>query len=111
MLPRMSNAQTTKRRGGRERRPAKTARGRAMLAHIDALGLTVTQAARRARVGFVQLDRAIHGDPAQLRAAVIAALCGRLGMPLPLVAPAVAATLPAPSTESVEPTSSSGSAA
>lgn len=92
----MSNAQATTTKNprgrGKARRPAKSARARAMYAHIDALGINLVEAAKRARLDFASFDKAIHvDDPAKLRAKVIAALVGRLGMPLALVAPSVAA--------------------
>lgn len=81
---------TTRKRGGRKPARAKTERGRAILASLEAQGLTLQAAARKSRLAFPVLFRAIHGDPDRLNVQTIAALCGRLGLPLALVAPPLA---------------------
>lgn len=78
------------RKGGRRRAPAKTERGRQLLAALDAQGLTLYAAARKARLTFPALYQAIHGDPMKLSVRTVVALCERLGLPLSTVAPKLA---------------------
>lgn len=81
---------TRERRGGRQPAQPKTKRGQAILAHIQGMNLTLSDAAKKARVSFPALHNAIHEDPERLSVKVVAALCGRLGLPLDLVAPQIA---------------------
>lgn len=81
-----------RRRPGAQRRPATTARGEAILAEIDKQGLTLHEAAARAGISFESLSRVIHEtEPGRLKVSTVAAVCGRLGIPLELAAPDLAA--------------------
>lgn len=78
---------TTSAGPGRPRKPARTRRGKTILAALDAAGLTLHEAAAKARISFEALCRVIHDDPEYLQVRTVAAVCGRLGLPLDLVAP------------------------
>lgn len=81
---------STTKHAGRPRKPARTRRGKAILAAIDALGLTLSAAAERAGIGLDSLLRVIHEfDPGVLQVRTVVAVCDRLGLPLELVAPAL----------------------
>lgn len=82
------------RRGGRQPAQPKTKRGQELLASIQGMGLTLCEAAAKARVSFPALHNALHADPDRMTVRVVAALCGRLGLPLDLVAPQLAALHP-----------------
>lgn len=84
----------TERVGGRQPATPDTARGKKILAHIQAQGLTLSGAARKARLSFKAVHSAIHDDPAKLTVRTVQALCRRLGLPLSMVAPQLA-SLPA----------------
>ena len=75
---------------GRPRKPAKSRRGKLILAALDAQGLTLYAAAARAGVGFEALRRVIHEDPDWLQVRTVVAVCSRPRLPLELVAPSMA---------------------
>lgn len=72
---------------GRPRRSPDSSRGRAILRLIDGQGLTLAEAACRAGIAFATLYRLIHDDPGKQSVATVEAVCGRLHIPLNLVAP------------------------
>jgi transcriptional regulator with XRE-family HTH domain len=78
------------RRGGRQPAQPTTKRGQELLARIQGMNLTLSEAAKKARVSFAALHNALHDDPERMSVKVVAALCGRLGLPLDLVAPSLA---------------------
>ena len=86
----MTTTTRKERRGGRQPAQPRTERGRAILAHIQGMGLSLSEAAAKARVSFPALHNALHKRPEDLTVKVVAALCGRLGLPLDLVAPQLA---------------------
>lgn len=86
----MSKTSNAAGRRGRPPTTPRTERGRQILAAISGQGLTLYAAARKAKIAFPTLHGAIHGDPSGLSVRTVHALCGRLGLPLSLVAPQLA---------------------
>ena len=77
-------------RNGRQRTVPRTRRGKAITAHLDREGLTLHQAAARARIAFTTLYRIIHDEPGRQSVGTVEIVCERLGLPLELVAPGLA---------------------
>lgn len=77
--------------GGRPRKPVKNARGRAILAALEAKGLGVYAAADKAGISYDAMSRVLHEpDAGWLQVRTVVAVCEHLGLPLELVAPCLA---------------------
>lgn len=69
-----------------------TARGRRILKHIEAAGLTLTQAAEKSGVQFATLHKLLHVDTSidRVHLSVVERLVTRLGIPLDVFSPELA---------------------
>lgn len=68
----------------------RTERGRAIYAHIADMGLSLTDAAKKAGVSFNTLRKACWGDPENTPLGTIEKLCESLGLPLAVLSPRLA---------------------